>query len=230
MKKLFGSAENIADRAFLQSITLSIAAILLCIVALCSVTYAWFVADISSSQNTITAAFFDVDVTVYDVTHLLAANPVTDDTAGEEKTEGEPVPTPAAPIQIDGDYGIFTLEAGHIYQLVLKIPAAVTASKGYCDILVDGNVVGVTPVIENVGEKQLQITITVHQNALLMAQPKWGTPVGGALGQSMTIGSAPVEPIPTEPAPTEPEATEPEATEPEATEPEATEPTGSEEN
>ena len=55
---------KLTEKAFKQSITISIIGILLCMVALCSVTWAWFSAEISSSSNDITSAYCDVTVSV----------------------------------------------------------------------------------------------------------------------------------------------------------------------
>ena len=248
MKKIFDTNENIADKAFMQSIVVSVLGIVLCIVALCSATYAWFVADISSSQNTISAAYFDLKVEVYDVTNVLAAMTTMPATEGEATTEGETStegqqPAAPTPIQLVAEYGVYTLEAGHTYVVMLTIPEGVTASRGYCDILVDGITVCRTQTIENVGENEVQFTIKMERKASMMAQPKWGVPADNGVqtianGQTFTIaatGSAAVVPAtnPAVPETTNPETTAPstEPTEPatEPTEP-ATEPTDPESN
>ncbi len=62
---IFGSdKENLTDKAFKQSITISVFGILFCMIALCSTTFAWFFADVSSSANNIQSAHCDVTVTV----------------------------------------------------------------------------------------------------------------------------------------------------------------------
>ncbi|MBR2387370.1 MAG: hypothetical protein IKB02_01235 [Clostridia bacterium] len=57
-------SNRLTEKAFKQSITISVIGILLCMVALCSVTWAWFSAEISSSPNDITSAYCDVTVSV----------------------------------------------------------------------------------------------------------------------------------------------------------------------
>ena len=65
MKNILNSKEEkITDKAFKQSITISIIGILLCMVALCSVTWAWFSTEISSSSSDIKSAYCDVTVSV----------------------------------------------------------------------------------------------------------------------------------------------------------------------
>ena len=56
--------EKITEKAFSQSLIISVVSILLCIVALCSMTYAWFTAETTSSSNTLTSGSFDVTVDI----------------------------------------------------------------------------------------------------------------------------------------------------------------------
>lgn len=66
LKELFfGSKQDkLTDKAFTQSIAVSVISILLCVVALCSVTWAWFSEGVSSSTNSIQSANCDVSVSV----------------------------------------------------------------------------------------------------------------------------------------------------------------------
>ncbi len=251
MKKLFDTTENIADKAFMQSIVVSVLGIVLCIVALCSATYAWFVADISS-QNTLSAAYFDLDVTVYDITQLMTAQT----TAEGETTESEPTTT-ADPVLLAEDYGVYTLQAGHIYKVTISVAAEATASKGYCDMVVYANSNTTTYRSLDVTQDSngsstsivFQMKVTGTGTANVVFQPKWGAPGNGEGIQPITetlqieAGLAPTEPIteggettettnPTQPA-TVPETTVPETTVPDTTEPAAepaTEPTDLESN
>lgn len=256
MKKIFDTNENIADKAFTQSIVISVAGIILCIVALCSATYAWFVADVSSSQNTISAAFFDVEVTVYDITQIMTTQSIAEgeegsatesqtSTEGESGTESQTTPTPI--LLTAEQFEIYKLEAEHTYVVMLSVPKEVTASRGYCDILVDGLTVCRTQIIENVDEENadeenFQFTIIAEREASLMVLPKWGVPAENGVqpvanGHHFTIaatGSTADVPASTEPVtePTQPvEPTQPtdsaEPTEP--AEP-ATQPTESDNN
>ena len=56
--------EKITENAFKQSIAISIFGIILCMIALCSATWAWFSVDISSSENNIQSAYCNVTVIV----------------------------------------------------------------------------------------------------------------------------------------------------------------------
>lgn len=65
MKNFFDRRdEKITDKAFKKSITISVVSILLCIVALCSTTWAWFSQEVASSHNSIKSANCNVSVSV----------------------------------------------------------------------------------------------------------------------------------------------------------------------
>ena len=56
--------EKITEKAFSQSITISVLSILLCVVTLCSVTWAWHSEDVTSSYNNMQSASCYVSVSV----------------------------------------------------------------------------------------------------------------------------------------------------------------------
>ena len=65
MKNFFDCKdEKITEKAFSQSLIISVVSILLCIVALSSVTYAWFTGETTSGSNTLMSGSFDVKITV----------------------------------------------------------------------------------------------------------------------------------------------------------------------
>lgn len=59
--------DDLADKTFMQSITVSILGMVLCMVALCSMTWAWFSADISSNSNSIKSATCNLTILIGDV-------------------------------------------------------------------------------------------------------------------------------------------------------------------
>ncbi len=56
--------ERLTDKAFKQSITISVVGIILCMIALCSATWAWFSDSVSSPANSIQSANCNVSVSV----------------------------------------------------------------------------------------------------------------------------------------------------------------------
>lgn len=215
MKKLFTTNENIADRAFVQSIAVSVVGILLCIVALCSATYAWFVADISS-QNTISAAYFDLDV---QVVQMPQSSSIQTAAVDEGEPAGSEPPATPAPKVMTLNNGEYLLEAGYTYRVTLTIPAAVTASKGYCDIfeLAKGGIYR-TEYIENSGEKTFCFDIVANEQLRVVFVPKWGTAVSDSAlpitsNASITVGTPPSQSAATEPGAGNSEGTTPDNTE-----------------
>ena len=111
MKNFFDCKdERITEKAFSQSLIISVISILLCLVALCSMTYAWFTAEKTSSSNTLTSGSFDIAVSV--------------------KNENGTLVTPTA----DGKY---ILTSGEEYTVTLE-PTQTATVKGYCIVNIDG--------------------------------------------------------------------------------------------
>lgn len=101
---------KVSDKTFLHSITVSILSILLCMVILSSVTWAWFSESTSSSSNTITAANYELTITV------------KNSSEGPQKAVGEVL--------------TFTATEGSTYEITLT--ATGSASTGFCVITVNG--------------------------------------------------------------------------------------------
>lgn len=55
---------TLSEKVFLKSIALSVCGMIVCMIALCSVTWAWFTVDVSSTSNSIKTAYCDVTVSV----------------------------------------------------------------------------------------------------------------------------------------------------------------------
>ena len=116
MKDLFDCKdEKITEKAFLQSLIISVVSILLCIVALCSVTYAWFTDEMTSGSNTLMSGFFDVTVNIVK----------TDDNAA----------TASEAVMLEN--GKYTLTEAGTYTVTLT-PTNETTVKGYCIVTVNG--------------------------------------------------------------------------------------------
>ena len=65
MKSFFcDRGDKLTEKAFMQSILISAVGFVICIVALCSMTFAWFSSETSSSNHTLTSGSFDLVVTV----------------------------------------------------------------------------------------------------------------------------------------------------------------------
>ena len=111
MKNFFDCKdEKITEKAFSQSLIISVVSILLCLVTLCSMTYAWFTTETTSSSNTLTSGSFDITVSV--------------------KAQDDTLVTPTA----DGKY---ILTSADEYTVTLE-PAQTATVKGYCIVNING--------------------------------------------------------------------------------------------
>ena len=100
--------EKITEKAFSQSLIISVVSILLCLVALCSVTWAWFSEDVTSSSNTIKTGNCTVMVSVMNETMEIPLNAT----------------------------GTYTFEAGKSYKIIITSTGSVTSS--YCKLVIGG--------------------------------------------------------------------------------------------
>jgi len=101
--------EKITEKAFSQSLIISVLSIFLCLVTLCSMTYAWFTDGMSSNSNTLTSGSFDITVSM-------------------ESEDGTLV------MPIDGKY---KLAQGKKYTVTLE-PTQTSTVKGYCIVNING--------------------------------------------------------------------------------------------
>ena len=114
MKNFFETKEEkITEKAFTHSLFISIASILICIVLLCSITFAWFSEDVSNNTNKVEAGRFDIG----------EKSVVLIETSGETEVSAN-------------ESGVYTLAEG-TYRVTVELDAETTA-KGYCIITVNG--------------------------------------------------------------------------------------------
>ena len=166
MKKIFDCKdEKITEKAFSHHLLVSILSILLCIVALCSITYAWFTSETQSGNNTLTAGSFHVTISVQ--------NSVTK----EEKTL----------TKVSGKEGAWQCNlAPGTYTISLKLTNDATV-KGHCKVQFGSGTVYHTDVI--IGEKTKNVddstprtdpftfTLTLTKASTLTLEPVWGVVV-----------------------------------------------------
>ena len=122
MKNFFTSNnEKITEKAFSQSLLVSLFSILLCLVLLCSMTYAWFTDGTSSNCNTLKSASFWLEkpVVVRTDEEIAPASEITvTEVAGEKGTYTCTLPT-------NGTY-LVTLNCG------------ASTAKGHCVVKING--------------------------------------------------------------------------------------------
>ena len=245
--------EKLTDKAFSRLMVTSLLGIFICIIALCSVTWAWFSTDIVTPTTVIHAGNYSAELSMFSVSELAVAT-ADDTTQTVEVTE-----TPITPFSIQDNMYKYTLDGNSPYKAKISY-----FGNGYCKIYVDG----VETIYANLSsvDGEFDFDLKLSYASEVTFELRWGTYSGDSAvtdGGTLTItvpsndqndadengaqastdgnGETPqptettgvsettatpevTEPEVTEPEVTEPEVTKPEVTEPEVTEPEVTEP------
>ena len=184
MKNFFDCKdEKITEKAFSQSLIISVVSILLCLVALCSMTYAWFTGSTSSGNNTLIAGSFDVDISVSQVEGGVAsANAIK----AISNTEGKYT---------------YELQPG-TYEITLKLTDTSTV-KGHCVVTIGNGAEQHTDAIignntANVDESTTKtdpftFKITVTEVTTVTLEPRWGVVVNADIdyNEEIKVGTVP---------------------------------------
>ena len=170
--KLFSETKDpnkkMTEKTFVQGMIISIVSILLCIVAICSASYAWFNAGTSSGQNLLQGGSFALDITVTDGEGALV--PVTKNENGT----------------------LFCVLDAGAYTVALSMTADSTATKGYCDVKVGDLDAVQTATISSdpaIGVSLLSFELAVDgDGTIVLFTPKWGLPAFATIGNGATVG------------------------------------------
>ena len=175
MKNFFDTKdEKITEKAFSQSLLISVLSILLCIVALCSITYAWFTGETSSGNNTLVSGSFDVDITV-----TLVGDGTTSNIDAVSNNEGKYT---------------YTLQPG-TYEISLVLTKTSTV-KGHCVVTIGNTAAHHTAAIigtniANVENEEItdpfKFKITLTEATTLVLEPRWGVVVNPDISYNSTI-------------------------------------------
>ena len=179
MKNFFDyTDEKITEKVFMQSITVSVIGILLCIVSLCSATFAWFTNNLESGQNTLVAGSFDLEARV------VAGDDITSDANCVTVTREE-----------NGAL-VCTLETAGTYTVKLSMTDEANV-KGYCKLTASNGEEYITaPISKNseTGINPIQFTITTTEaDVKLCFMPQWGIPASYTIDHEggVTLGATP---------------------------------------
>lgn len=189
MKHIFDSQdEKITEKAFLQSVIISVIGILICIVALCSATFCWFTGETESGSNTLTSGSFDLEKPVV----VLAAQP-----------EGEEVAVDVTPDEGGQGVWVYRLTEVGTYRVTLTLKEGSTV-KGHCIVTVCNGAPLHTAAIGEPTEQDADLTISnpltftiVVDEADLASggvrvtfKPRWGVVVDPAIANGGTYEDA----------------------------------------
>ena len=162
--------KKLTEKAFTQSMIISVVGILLCVIALCSVTWAWFGEDISSEPNTLEVGRFDLVLAVEDV----AKEPVD------------------VSVTSDGSQ-LCTLGATGEYKVTLTVTPDSNVSKGFAMLSIGEESYKTEAIYQ---DRNRAFTFTVKANEVpangidICAYAVWGSPANAnlAAGGTVTIG------------------------------------------
>ena len=166
MKNFFDCKdEKITEKAFSQSLIISVVSILLCIVALSSVTYAWFTGETTSGSNALMSGSFDVKITV---------SKLEDGVASANAIEAES--------NNEGKYTYKLLPGTYEISLALTEDSTV---KGHCVVTIGNDtqhtdaIIGAnTANVENAAMTDpFKFKITVTAETTVFLEPRWGVVV-----------------------------------------------------
>lgn len=166
MKNFFDSKnEKITDKAFLHTAAVSVVSILLCLVLLCSVTYAWFSTEDKSESNKLVSGSFGVTISVAKV---------VDGVVTSDKIDVKPV---------DGREGLYDAQlAVGTYLITLEMADSATV-KGHCVVtLGDKETLRTAAIIgentSNRGDRDVTapftFKITLTEAMTVTFEPRWG--------------------------------------------------------
>lgn len=155
------SQDKLTDKTFIRLIVTSILAITICIVCLCSSTWAWFNTSVSGGGNEIKAAgecLLEISVAErVEVGDNVTYIPLTD----------------AQGIEIT-DYTVgVQLVTGKTYTVTLNLPDGATSS-GYCLITVGGTAYNSEYIYREDAPKQIYFNLTVTEDKIVSFTPRWG--------------------------------------------------------
>ena len=141
--------EKVSDKSFSRILLSSIFGAFICVFCLSGLTWAWFTSSVSSNANTISAAKFDVVITVKN---------------NDSNTEVTP--------NIDGSYSLENDEFS------VTVKATGDASTGYCKIVLNEQEYHSIQLFPAGGEGKRQdvsFTVTASSACTLTIVPQWGS-------------------------------------------------------
>lgn len=167
--KLFdqkSSQEKISDKAFSHGLLISALSIFICLVALCSATYAWFGDTKASDHNTLISGSFDLMISV------------ASQNADLTETVVDPEPNSA-------DVGVtsYRLTEGE-YTVTLTLSPEATV-KGHCVIEIGGKALHTAAIVGDSTANRdgyainspYTFTLTVTEDTEVSFKPVWGVAV-----------------------------------------------------
>ncbi len=168
MEKQNNNTDKLTDKAFSRLMLTSVLGILVCIMCLCSATWAWFSADTSADGNKVSSGQFDLTVSVTDASSEVTT--LTENAVGKT---------------------VYTFDSIGVYTVTLKMTDDTTVTKGFCTLDV-GNDTYYTASI-NAETDPFTFTIDIKEAGVTVTfSPAWGYPSAEEqvdINGTLTIGN-----------------------------------------
>ena len=165
MEKQNKTTDKLTDKAFSRLMLTSALGILVCIMCLCSASWAWFSTDISNDSNTLCTGKFDLCVAITDA-------------------NGAPVTVS----ERDDGTSVCTLGEAGPYTVTLTVTEDTTVTKGFCSIKVAGTSYQTASI--NADDTNTFV-FTLDAGTTVTFSPAWGLPASAdvASGGTLVIGA-----------------------------------------
>ncbi len=152
--KIEEQTQKLTDKAFSRLMLTSVLGILVCMLCLCSATWAWFEADVSNNSNTLSSGSLGLDVAI-----------VT--------AQGDPV---SVTKQHNGSASC-RLESG-TYTVTLALSQDTTVTKGFCTVTVNGRVyTSASLFLQDAPSLAFALDVGAEVAAVTLTfTPEWGMP------------------------------------------------------
>ena len=156
--------EKISDRTFMYNLVACVAGIVICLSSLTAVTWAWFGGSVSSAENTIKTASYQMSVSVYE---------------GETKISPRP----------EAGYH-FSLTANKQYTVRLE---GVGSGSGYCRVTKNGSSEPVYFTSQVKAGEVASFTLEFSEDTVIDVLPCWGTYIGATDARDLMNGQSYVD-------------------------------------
>ena len=191
--------EKLSEKVFIQNIAVSVISILICAVALCSMTWAWFNASTSNSSNSIQTGTFALSASVEKEENNSQASAQDPNTPQPAAETGESSALSISPTTSTKQSGktVYELPASGTYTITLIPTQESTVSRGYCVVTVYSSVTQ-SSVSYTTGSisRNTPFTFTLSTNEIYMEvsfEAVWGTPATPEITENENIVSGGVE-------------------------------------
>ena len=161
------AADGLTAKALSRLVLASMLGLLILVLCLCSTTWAWFSADVSSDSNTLGSGKFALRVTVRDA-------------------NGANVTVSAC---ADGSSSCVLNKAG-VYTVTLQITEDTTVSKGHCTITANAHSYKTATLDREAGAFTFSLE-TQKNDLTVLLTPAWGTPAKADVQQGATLSVDP---------------------------------------